>query len=83
MNTGLRQIDVAHKLGHSSSDRISHWEKGIAVPGLVNLFKLSIICGTTPEKLYPELYMALMQELGSSLSNPQGGTLETTPKEIR
>ncbi|MEY2664744.1 MAG: hypothetical protein RIT04_552 [Candidatus Parcubacteria bacterium] len=79
MNTGMRQIDVAEKLGLTSSDRISHWEKGVAVPGLVNLFKLAIIYKTTPEHLYSGLYA----ELGSSLSSPQVGTPKTEPNEIR
>lgn len=56
---GLRQIDVAEKLGHTSADRISHWEKGLAAPGLVNLFKLSTIYGASPEQLYSELYTAI------------------------
>lgn len=56
---GLRQIDVARMLGHASSDRISHWEKGLAVPRLVNLFKLSVILGTSSERLYHDLYQSI------------------------
>ncbi len=56
---GLRQIDIAERLGHTSADRVSHWEKGLAVPGLINLFKLSIIYGTSPQELYAELYALL------------------------
>jgi hypothetical protein len=37
-------------------DRISHWEKGIAVPSLGNLFKLSVIYKATPQELYEEFY---------------------------
>jgi len=66
---GLRQIDVARKLGHTSSDRISHWEKGLAVPGLTNLFKLSIIYAVSPENLYPQLHKDLIAELKYQHSN--------------
>jgi len=62
MNLGIRQIDVARRLGHTSPDRISHWEKGTAVPGLVNLFKLSVIYGISPENLYKELYTAIQEK---------------------
>lgn len=62
-NTGMRQLDVASLLGHTSADRISHWEKGLAVPSLVNLFKLSIIYRTSPQELYPELHAAITDEL--------------------
>ena len=53
---GLRQCDIATMLGHASHDRISHWEKGFALPGIINLFKLSKIYGIPPERLYHELY---------------------------
>jgi hypothetical protein len=59
----LRQIDVAEMLGHTSADRISHWEKGLAAPGLVNLFKLSIIYDTSPEQLYAELHAGIIKDL--------------------
>jgi|GEM_PF-2469259 transcriptional regulator with XRE-family HTH domain len=60
---GLRQLDVAQMLGHTSTDRISHWENECALPGIINLFKLSIIYGTTPEHLYETLYDALGKDI--------------------
>lgn len=62
-NSGLRQVDVAEMLGHMSADRISHWEKGFAAPGLVNLFKLSILFKTPPQELYPKLYAEIQDDL--------------------
>ena len=52
---GLRQVDVADKLGFKSADRISKWEKGQAIPNIVNLFKLVLIYQTPAEELYWEL----------------------------
>lgn len=49
----LRQLDVACKLGISSTDRISRWEKGQAEPNITNLFKLAKIYGKLPHELYP------------------------------
>src|SRR5580692_1702777 len=40
---GLRQVDVAARLGFTSYDRISHWEKGTAFPSVTNLFRLSAL----------------------------------------
>jgi transcriptional regulator with XRE-family HTH domain len=37
---GLTQLQVAKLMGFVSDDRICHWERGTAVPHLVNLFKL-------------------------------------------
>jgi len=79
---GLRQIDVAERLGHTSADRISHWEKGLAVPGLVNLFKLSLIYKVAPQELYAELHSTIAQNLkergsSGSFSAPQRNPLGT------
>lgn len=56
---GLRQIDVAEKLGIKITDRISHWEKGQGFPHLVNLFKLAAIYGKLPHELYAEYFEAV------------------------
>ena len=82
-NAHLRQMDVARMLGHTSADRISHWEKGRSVPSLVNLFKLSIIYRTSPEDLYGELYDSIAQNLtkdpGVRIPN---ATLGSMPSQI-
>ena len=70
-NAGLRQIDVAEMLGHTSADRISHWEKGLAAPGIVNLFKLSIIYGITPQELYGDLYEVIANRLKAESGDTQ------------
>jgi transcriptional regulator with XRE-family HTH domain len=49
---GLKQIEVAQKLGLKSSDRISHWEKGQAMPNVGNLFKLAELYKVQPAELY-------------------------------
>jgi transcriptional regulator with XRE-family HTH domain len=51
---GLRQVDVAARLGFTSTDRISHWEKGTAFPCVTNLFRLSALYKTIAENLYAE-----------------------------
>lgn len=56
---GLRQIDIARLLGLQSSDRISHWEHGVAMPSVVNLFKLAVIYQVSPQELYSELFRAI------------------------
>jgi transcriptional regulator with XRE-family HTH domain len=72
MKQGIRQIDVALMLGLASSDRISHWEKGLALPSVINLFKISAIYSVRAEDLYPSL--ATFEDLGS---NPFPMGLET------
>lgn len=58
---GLRQIDIARRLGLQSSDRISHWELGVAMPSIVNLFKLAVLYRVPPHELYGELFKTIEQ----------------------
>lgn len=53
---GIRQKDVAEILGFCTPDRISHWEKGTAIPNLANLFRLSALYQVYPHEMYPELF---------------------------
>jgi len=56
VTNNLRQIDVAHKLGFTSSERISRWEMGLAYPSVVNLFKLAKLYNARPDDLYGEIH---------------------------
>jgi transcriptional regulator with XRE-family HTH domain len=77
---GLKQTDVAGMLGHASPDRISHWEKGVAFPGMVNLFKLSLIYRVPPEQLYADLYKSLANELRQKNGSKSEIRFESKPR---
>lgn len=49
---GLKQKEVPTLLGMRSEDRISHWEKGQAMPSVQNLFKLCEIYKVNPFEIY-------------------------------
>lgn len=49
---GLRQLDVANKLGFKSTDRISKWEKGRSLPGVINLLKMAVLYDVAPHEIY-------------------------------
>ena len=53
---GLLQTDVAKALDLVSTDRISHWERGSAMPSVINLFKLAKLYGVRSEELYRDLF---------------------------
>lgn len=78
----MLQSDVAQKLGLKSTDRISHWEKGLTFPHPVNLFKLSIIYKVPPHELYGELLENIKTEMKSSsmVSLPGSLSLNHTDK---
>jgi transcriptional regulator with XRE-family HTH domain len=52
LKAGLTQKQVAEMLGLQCEDRLSHWEKGIAMPNIINLMKLMKIYNTNLESLY-------------------------------
>lgn len=69
---GLRQREVAQALGLASSDRISRWEHGMAVPQLKNLFRLAALYRVMPKDLYPEVHQEnpLSSSMTGAVSEP-------------
>jgi transcriptional regulator with XRE-family HTH domain len=70
----LFQKDVAKSLGLDCADRISHWENGIAMPNVVNLFRLAAIYKVTPQELYPDLY-EMAKSMNQSTQDDVGSLL--------
>jgi transcriptional regulator with XRE-family HTH domain len=67
---GLRQVDVAARLGFTSTDRISHWEKGQAFPSVTNLFKLSAIYKAPAQELYGEFFKSVDEKISHQEISP-------------
>lgn len=63
---GYTQKDVAKMLGIENTCRLSRWEKGFALPNVINLFKLSILYRTLPEELYRDISSELRDTLRKS-----------------
>jgi len=60
---GYSQKEVADILGIHSTNRISRWEKGEAIPSVKNLLKLGILYATLADELYYELWQELKEEI--------------------
>jgi len=67
---GLRQIDVARLLQLDCADRLSKWETGLALPNIVNLFKLAALYNVKPHELYNELYRRAGNERSKRVGIP-------------
>ncbi len=52
LKAGLTQKEVAKLLCLQCEDRLSHWEKGQAVPSIKNIIKLCGIYQTTFEEVF-------------------------------
>lgn len=61
--SGLKQKDVAKILELKSSSLISRWEKGLSIPSLINVFKLSILYRTMADSLFNDLVHKLREEV--------------------
>ncbi len=61
--TGLKQNEVAKKLGLRDGNLVSRWERGVAMPSAENLLKLSTLYNTLANELYHELCLEFIKEL--------------------
>jgi len=61
---GYSQKKVARMLSLADTSALSRWEHGIALPGIVQVFRLSRIYHALPQDLYDELW----QNAGSESS---------------
>lgn len=62
----LRQVDVADIMGFEVIDRICHWERGRAQPGLINVIRLCKLYNVTIDDLYPVLCQQIQEEVQAS-----------------
>lgn len=49
---GLKQQEVALKLGVKNASMISRWEKGLSIPKFDNILDLALIYSTSTDALY-------------------------------
>lgn len=60
---GYSQKQVAWLLGHKNTSTVCRWEKGVAMPSVENLLRLSYIYRTLSDQLYFDLSVEFRQQL--------------------
>lgn len=60
---GYSQKEVAKILSFKSASRISRWERGLGMPSVENLLKLSFLYSTLPAELYADLWIEVREKL--------------------
>lgn len=60
---GLSQREVARILGLADASSLSRWERGICLPSVMNLFRLSALYGTLVDALYIDTLRAVREEV--------------------
>lgn len=62
-SAGLSQRDVAVKLGYSTPQFISNWERSVSTPPLKTLKKISELYKVAPDELFNVLLAEQVQQL--------------------
>lgn len=52
IESGYSQMDIAKKLGYTSAQFVSNWERGLSSPPIHTLKKLSELYKIQPDKLF-------------------------------
>lgn len=60
---GLSLGEVAAILGFRSTSAVSRWERGLSLPDMQNLLRLSALYRTFADALYPEIASDLKKEV--------------------
>lgn len=76
---GLSQLDLARKLGYSSPQYVSNWERGICGPPLDKLYELS----TTLNISANTLLTMIMEETEAYLRNELRLSTAKAPRKAR
>lgn len=72
VKAGLKQKEVAARLGYSSPQFISNWERGVSSPPVKVLKQLAGIYNTDPHKLFRNLKKAINDQMTKDFENSAG-----------
>ena len=75
---GLSQKDVATKLGYSTSQFISNWERGISQPPIHTLRTLAKMYGVAADQMFQVLVSATIDQVQEDLKQKFYNSTEPT-----
>jgi transcriptional regulator with XRE-family HTH domain len=67
VSSGLTQGDVATKLGYTSAQFVSNWERGLSLPPIVTLKKICGLYKISQDEMYSNLVDHSVRELKMDL----------------
>ena len=56
---GFSRKKIARIIGHADTSTLSRWERGIILPGLLQIFQLAQLYKKLPHELYTEFWESL------------------------
>lgn len=69
MAAGFSQGDVAKKLGYSTAQFISNWERGLSAPPMDTLRVLSNLYNVPPEEMFEFMLDEAIQKMTSNMKS--------------
>ena len=64
---GFSQLDISTKLGYSTPQFISNWERGVAAPPINALKKIAQLYGISADELFEVVLATKIQEVTKDL----------------
>lgn len=69
LKANLSQGDVAHKLGYSTAQFVSNWERGVSKPPVSSLKQLAKLYGQSPDAFFNHYLESIQKELTLQMKN--------------
>lgn len=60
---GLKQREAARILGLGNASSLSHWERGVRLPSVMNMFRLAALYRTLVDALYIDTLRTIRDEI--------------------
>lgn len=76
MSLGLKQVELADRLGHGDSNTVSRWERGVLGVSTESVSKLSVILGVTTD------YLLNGAESAASNADMQSSNAPSAPSDL-
>lgn len=80
MASGLSQIEVAEKLGYSTSQFVSNWERGVASPPVKTLRRLATMYKIPVKEIYNLVLRITLQKAQTDLQREFYGDIRPRPR---
>lgn len=81
-HAGLSQKDVADKLGYSSAQFISNWERGLSSPPIHTLRKLAEMYSVNVDEMFDVILESTLEQVRTDLRNKFYSQKKSPPSDV-
>lgn len=81
IHSGLSQKDVADRLGYSSAQFISNWERGLSSPPMHTLRKLAEMYSVNVDEMFDVILESTLEQVRADLKNKFYTQIKTPSNE--